>query len=83
LQGRSTRGLEFVESCSIPTAITIAPAIPKIPEMGDEAPRNYLLHSAKCGVYKTGNPGDQTGNPGQSAQFDLGRVLRLERIVVS
>jgi hypothetical protein len=29
-----------------------------------EAPRNNLLHSAKCGVYKTGHPGGQNGNPG-------------------
>jgi hypothetical protein len=37
-----------------PNAIAIAPAIPKIPEMRDETPRDNLLHSAKCGVYKTG-----------------------------
>jgi hypothetical protein len=63
--------------------VAIASAIADIPELEDETPRNKLLHSAKCGVYKTGNPGGQTGNPGQSAQFDLGRVPRLEGIVVS
>jgi hypothetical protein len=31
-----------------------APAIPNITELEDETPRNNLLHSAKCGVYKTG-----------------------------
>jgi hypothetical protein len=33
---------------------TIASAVADIPELGDEALTNNLLHSAKCGVYKTG-----------------------------
>jgi putative ABC transport system permease protein len=37
---------------------------PRFPELEDDTPRNNLLHSTKCGVYKTGHPGGQNGNPG-------------------
>jgi hypothetical protein len=38
-------------------AKAIASAIASIPELEEETPRNNLLRSPKCGVYKTGHPG--------------------------